>query len=889
MNNFKKIATVAVTVVMAGSMAASFSACGKKHGSNVAANTDFNNVATTATVDGLTINLSEDGRLAYDAGTTLNLNVGDTNVERRITYDETQISGEVKLPDGEIYQAGDLKPAWAAASTFLGIEFNNAFQAKSSDEQITTPISEGKLANYDVITGSGSKIVEEGAKAENTWLDLSKFLDYMPNYKAFLENNPLVRLSLTSDTTTGTMYYAPYFDGNDDIEKYVLTKREWTRAILDAEDVSKATTTFAAQADAKKTNATTNSIDGTKASASAFMGTTGSWSVETTDPSDSTASKTVDLVVNYDSALTAAKNESTELGKAIKDAAGSVYTGTSGNIIDLQNYAINETSGNVTGAKLIKILQAYIDVAYQTKSGAKFYSTRSDVFNSVSAGWDADLMTALYRCVVTGVNLFDDSTIAGGIGNVYALAARQGTTQRGLDLVSYAGELYGVRGLESRLELYTYIGADGTLKDSRLNESTYTALENMSKLANEGLLYTGTTAAVSYYDSSSIQTFSEHDYCQTQTKYGFYSGEVEGVSLSGVISSGSLKYDFAPILTSVSNWDTDDNGTKDTIMRFTESWRSVKNTGFCVPYAAVSGDANKLSAVLNLIDYMFSNDGQIIFTYGSQSTNGNTNPNGWWYGTNVTASDDNPNGVYLTDVAEPAVSGSNQSQYVVKSQYAGQYFIFQNQVYTGTYYKGTQIPTLTDANLDFYHGLSVNGETMGGTHYKKNYQFNYTDYARGVIGSALPIGNKNQGFEYQGTSSCGIDGSDIVAAALTNGTIKHVTLQVDSSNLWYTAVPTTLPLTTAQSTTVSGQTVISNQLFYNNSKVTYSTTNFMMDIAFYGYDTTRNIANHEDLGTIPANAAACVTYLKGKGLETRVSIYQDGWNKIYTWYTSQSK
>jgi hypothetical protein len=308
-------------------------------------------------------------------------------------------------------------------------------------------------------------------------------------------------------------------------------------------------------------------------------------------------------------------------------------------------------------------------------------------------------------------------------------------------------------------------------------------------------------------------------------------------------------------------------------MRFTESWRSVKNTGFCVPYAAVSGDANKLSAVLNLIDYMFSNDGQIIFTYGSQSTNGNTNPNGWWYGTNVTASDDNPNGVYLTDVAEPAVSGSNQSQYVVKSQYAGQYFIFQNQVYTGTYYKGTQIPTLTDANLDFYHGLSVNGETMGGTHYKKNYQFNYTDYARGVIGSALPIGNKNQGFEYQGTSSCGIDGSDIVAAALTNGTIKHVTLQVDSSNLWYTAVPTTLPLTTAQSTTVSGQTVISNQLFYNNSKVTYS----------------RNIANHEDLGTIPANAAACVTYLKGKGLETRVSIYQDGWNKIYTWYTSQSK
>lgn len=873
MTKYKKIATAVVATVMAGTMVFSLAAC-KKKGKSVAANTDFNSVAETVDVGNLKINLSADGRLAYNAGTELALDVSDSgNKERTISYNTASgiISGMATLPDGKTYAAGELKPVWKATSDYLGVGLKDVYSSTSSaDDRITTPLnSTTTAAAQQIINGSLSKITEKGVETSQPLVDLSKFLDYMPNYKAFLDSNPIVKLSLVADPSTGAMYGAPYFDGNNDIEKFVLTKREWTRKMLDSSDVSAATTTF-------KSQATGKGYDGA-VHAEAFMGTE-DWSVVASDLSDkdSAKPKTTTVYVKYSKALAAAKDENTALGKAYKDAAGDVYGGNSGNIIDIMNAAITAKSGEVTGAQLLGILRAYIDVAYTSDSAGntKFYATRSDVFNSVAAAWDVDLMTALYRCVATSAGLFGDSVQ----GTYYALAARDGNMQRRSDLVAYAGELFGVRGLESRYE-FAYIKKDGTVADARNTAATYDALAKMQKLEQEGLIYdSGEKGALAAKDDQKIQTFSEHDYSQTQTADGFYAQGITGVSKEGVVASGDLKYDFAPILTPVSKWDTDDDGTKDTTMRFTESWRSVKNTGFCIPTASVAGNPDKLSAALNLIDYIFSNDGTIMMTFGAMSTKGNTSDaDGFWY-----ATEDTDKTEHLTAYADPADPDNPQSQYIIKDEYAKDYFVYQNKVYSGTEYNGTQIPTLTDNLKNYYYGLEVNGNKMGvtsgsqGMVYKK--AFSYTDFGRGVLGACLPICNKNQGFEYQATSACGLDGSQIVGKALANGVIKHLSQTIDADNYWYTCVPTMLPITSAESTTLGthGNLTSKTGAFSNDKSLT---KNLFYQIMTDGFG-TGNIAGNAALGSVPADAAGCVSWANAQGMTARLGIFQAGWNKL---------
>ena len=51
-------------------------------------------------------------------------------------------------------------------------------------------------------------------------------------------------------------------------------------------------------------------------------------------------------------------------------------------------------------------------------------------------------------------------------------------------------------------------------------------------------------------------------------------------------------------------------------MRFTESWRSVKTDGWAISKAGVEGNTDKLNAALALIDYAYSEAGQILMSYG---------------------------------------------------------------------------------------------------------------------------------------------------------------------------------------------------------------------------------------------------------------------------------
>lgn len=854
MNKTKKLAFAVTSMVMAGTMLFSMAACqpGSSSSGGGGMSADLSITKPTLSAD-LTPKTDANDNLTYDAGTSLSINMGNQNNTHpaHITFQSGELSGSVTLPDGKDYSTGDLKPAWQSLADTLDLNFVDNFKNYGSDAQIENAISEQNIQDFDFISGSVSAITQNSTY----FLNLKDYLYYMPNYAAFLEKYETVSFSLTSDVTNGGMFYAPYFDGMDDIEKYALAEKTWISDLLDGENTD--TTTFKAQAESKGKT-------GTSVTMESYIGKTGSWEVDTTSADGKSVVK---AKVNYDAALSAVKSSSSALGQAYNAAAGTAYTGTSGNIVDIMNAAINAKAGEVTGAQLTAMLKAYIDVAY-TLDG-KAYTKRSDVFNSVSACWDVDLFVALSRCAVTSPTVLGAN--ANQLSNIYGLSARQGTTQRRVDLTAFAGELFGIRGMESRYE-YTYINSKGNMVDARANSDSYDLVAKLSHLEDEGILYSGTSNINAARDFTGPSSLFMHDYSQTQTTAGFSDED----------------FNVAPVLTPVSKWDTNDDGERETIMRFTESWRSVKNTGFAVPVSAVKGNSNKLSAVLKFIDYLFSNDGQLLMTYGEISTNGNTNPNGWWYATEATD-------VNIADVAEKVtVDISNpdnkegvkpqivSDQYSIKDAYKSKYFVYKGKVYTGFNYLDTQVPTVTTDSMNLFLGEEVNGFKQG-VSTSISAIGNYTNYARWVVGTTLPLGNKNQGFEYQCTADCALAGADIVSQAISNGTIKHLELSLaDVTSWWYLIAPTSIALDTSMQETMGSPEQSQIGTYFLNSSKTNQRLNVFLDLLYYGFDTSLNICDNENYGKIKANGTEYVTWLNNNGLTVRTNIFSICWSDTKT-------
>ena len=873
MNKYKKIATAVISIVMAGTMVGSLAACGGggddetelKTRSTVIPETRYNAAAADLTEkavgsQGLKVSVTSDGKLAYPVGTEIVSNIVDSgNTDRHISYDNGQIATFWTSVDGYTYYGGDLKPAWWQLGQDLGVKFVDKAKTGRNGKEINEAKNGGELADYNLINSTVGFI---SADAASTWVNLRDFMEYMPNFKNFLNEYEIVEWSLQMDTD-GAMYYIPYFDGNDDIEKYEMVQRDWVKVLLDEElPATDTSITYAEQLTAKNLTLTASAVK-------PFMGTTGSWKVDAVSANGTVG----ELEVNYNNVIEALKSGA--LHDAVVAAGVAAPQTASGNIVDIQNEMISATNGAVKGSDLVKVLREYIKVAYKLDGAA--YTKLSDVFISQSAGWDADLMVAIFRCVVTNFKSFNGMSGAAA-GEVYALAGREAKAQRQNDLIALAGELYGVRGLESRLDYYS-IDASGNLQDARVNEASYEAANNLSALAKEGLLYTGTGSSADavnkLYKAGNKVTFMLHDYVQTQTKDGF----------------SKDTFDFAPILTPVSKW----NDGTEKIMRFTESWRSVKNSGVVIPLASVT-DSNKLSAVLSFVDYLFSNDGQIIGSYGPMATS-NEAADGFWYGKNG-VSVLNADGTVKAEYADKVTTVDNV-QYFLKKEYRNTGFMYGNVFYEGMPYKDKQIPIMTDNNKNFYLGKEVNGVQMGATNavgYAKNHVGNYTDYARGVVGAALPIGNKDQGFEYQCTADCGLNGAAVVNTAIQLGVIKHLTQTVSENTWWYTVVPSVLPVTSQQATDISGQIALngdSKTVGIYNPTSTAGYTNVYIDLAFYGYGTyyigTMHNTTEGDY-QMKNSASELVEYVKsvtpdtlGVGaLTNRNNWYSAAWNSLKT-------
>lgn len=624
--------------------------------------------------------------LNYPATTTLRMGTGYNKNTTGLTFiAELMPDGQssITLADGKTYKAGDLKPTWQEVQSKLAFVIDDVYQGKSASDEFD--YWKNQLDKVDVVSGTATKLTEAGANG--SIVNIADYLDLMPNFKKYLEDNPIVRLSITGSTigaNSGAIYFSPYFDGVDDIERMPLMRVDMAEKLLNGEGAFTAT-------ESKNLNA---------AVYTPFMPTTGTVKV--------------DVV----------KKDGTGTEKVTKDY--SKY----GNIVAKMNEKL--AKGSVTGVEAVNMLRDYIDQTY----GGYYGTKRADLFVGQNAAWDADEMVALLRCVVA------NSKTINGTDTMYGLFARESSNnQRPVDMFRFAGTLFGARGLESRSDYY-YFDKDGNLVDARTQEASYEAIERMNALQKEGLFVadynvdkaTGKSETFLAEDTG----FMSYDYNQTQT----------------ILNETKLQdgEKYMAIIVPVSKWN---DGTGDKYERFTESWRSVKTDGWGISYASAKADPNKLKAALKLIDFAYSEEGQILMSYGPD--------------------------------AFIKVKDANGTTIETK------YETFD--------FNGKQMPVIADATAAELWSLASG---------------NYTNYARRYLGSTLSF-LKSQAFEYQCTHKVGKEGSKNISNAIKYGIINHTKLAVEE-NMWYTSIPTVFPTTKEENTEINGFTNLSSNGKFSQSK-----------------------------------------------------------------------
>jgi len=390
-----------------------------------------------------------------DDTVTLRMATGYNSAKTGIVFDSETAGEGVTLADGNTYKAGELKPTWKALEGILGVAFESKYQGNNSTKEFE--FWKDRLAEVDMVSGPATTLNEYGETG--SLINLAEHMDKLPNFKAYLDANPIVRLSIMGNTTTGAIYFSPYFDGVDDIERMPLMRVDYAVKLLDGEGE------FTAEA--------CNDIAAPVYTP--YMPTEGKVEIETPN----LEGKAIDVVVkDYDA-----------------------Y----GNIVAKMN-----EKGVMSGVEAVNMLREYIDKTYNGYYG----TTRSNLFVGQNAAWDVDELVALLRCVVANPQSLN------GKDSIQGMYSREdNNNQRRVDLFRFAGSLFGVRGMESRQD-YLYFGTDGALKDARQETATYEALAKMHDIAAEGLISKAYIDAANENSSTYLENdngFVSYDYNQTQT------------------------------------------------------------------------------------------------------------------------------------------------------------------------------------------------------------------------------------------------------------------------------------------------------------------------------------------------------------------------------------
>jgi len=335
-----------------------------------------------------------------------------------------QLDSAYESLNGKTYTKGDLLPVWERIGEKLNVTFNDVSTSSDANTNAQfTRLQTTGFAGVDLVNGTGAQIGPEGVNGN--FVDIGKYLDSMPNLKAFLDANPSVKVSMTS--ANGGIYFTPYFDGFGEMEQMFLARIDWIEDILD------------------------------------------------------TTSPTFDTAVGFVPNNYTRRQVTTPINVQIQVATPQ---GTQRTVTKAYNANILDTLAalpNPTGAAIAQAFRTHMQNTY----GNQGYAKLSDVFVGTDAAYDTDELVALMY-VVKSNPLFLTRQYTTPLTSLEIMFPRESTGNRIRNL--FRGmEMFGLRGVFSRHDWH-YFDEDGLVQDIRHDTRFVTGVNDLSKMYADGLI-----------------------------------------------------------------------------------------------------------------------------------------------------------------------------------------------------------------------------------------------------------------------------------------------------------------------------------------------------------------------------------------------------------------
>ncbi len=524
-----------------------------------------------------------------------------------VSYRGTAGTSWANAVDGVTYTNGKLLPSWQtfAAKTKTTIReacgYNATKDAASYDAFVANNyMSDTDKSQYvDLFYNTTANLNAMGNTGKA--VDLSTYISAgkMPNFKKYLDSNAAVKEEIT--TPTGAIYFTPYFDSYNDVERCLVMDTTIVQTLLDSDS---------ATYDTAKKN-----------------GKGGDSNVITS--------------VEYDPFMDANYNYAadTKVKVSVNGAVKEITIKKTDNIIKQQNELLEK---GCTGKELAEQFKTYLKNAFGDNVGSgKVYSTYSQIFTEEQAAYNADELVALMRVAKANPGLITGDPSK----EVETLFPRGQAANRVQNILHFA-QIWGVQGLVSEKDFLYYL-QDGTVNDARTSQASYDALDKLADLYSEGLIlgdfwYKSSSekdgnAYLNRYFKKSTSDYSfglmEYDYVATQCVGNDIYDGIGTASSARKAYTGEVK-GIKPILAPLSYWGTEktvkynqalSDRTGKTLMRHYDENRTIKGNSWCIP---ASSD-NKDGAV-RIMDYMFSDMGLFIQDFG---------PEAYWQQPNVAGGD----------------------------------------------------------------------------------------------------------------------------------------------------------------------------------------------------------------------------------------------------------
>lgn len=494
--------------------------------------------------------------------------------------------------EGKNYVMGELLPTWKSFSEKVGVTIREASEYKQ-----TTDISSYqavKLNNFksetsaneniDLFYNTTKNIDEMGASGQAVDLMTLVNAGKMPNFAKWLKANPTMQKTIQQDG--GKIYYTPYFDGYQDVERTFVMNTEIAEKVLDNEN---------AVFDTAKTNGTGADENTNVLKAAKYQ-------------------PYVDLNYNYP--------EDTTVSILVNGSVQQLVIKKTTNIIKQQNELLQQ---GATGAQLANQFISYLKTAFADGISKGYYTKLSEIFTSTAAAYNADELVALMRVIKANPKL-----ISGDENEEIELIVPRGVANNRVENIADFMQIWGIQGMTSKAEML-YFDASGNLNDAATTQQTYDGLQNLAALYDEGLILgsfwsngsqLGGTGYLNKYFGKTTDgggyAFMLYDYAAST---GAVNDKVDGIGTDPEtrVDKSSVT-GVRPVLPPLAYWATEtsfdhtqslSNKTGKTLLRYAEENRSLKGNAWCIP-----STSDNIEGAAALMDFMFSTTGSRIQDFG---------------------------------------------------------------------------------------------------------------------------------------------------------------------------------------------------------------------------------------------------------------------------------